>query len=166
MVAALSNCVEVARHILQGIDHYGDAFDVDAIAANGERRMPMTLAPILILVILLIGLTALMIASSAGHNGIVSLLLSLGNATVNYPHKFAETTALHMAAEMGRVRYRFAMIYHANILSQASTISMLCLHGANSNLTTTTGGTPLHIAANTFKGNVGMILLVITWIVR
>ena len=45
------------------------------------------------------GATALMLASSLGHEGIVRLLIK-GGANLHAQHKFAGATALHYAAEV------------------------------------------------------------------
>jgi ankyrin repeat protein len=78
------------------------------------------------------GLTPLMIAASKGHTNIIDLLVLGGGANVNAIHKFASSTSLHFAAELG----------------QYKSLSLLCAHGANSNLLTSTGSTALHSFAH------------------
>lgn len=78
------------------------------------------------------GLTPLMIASIKDYSSIINLLLRDGYANVNTVHKFADSSSLHFAAELGQFR----------------SISLLCAHGANSNLVTTTGSTALHSFAH------------------
>ena len=78
------------------------------------------------------GVSLLMIASSFGHVAIVNILLD-NDADPNAVQPYAQTTALHFAAEMGR----------------ANVIQVLCQRGANVHARKTTGGTPLHTAADT-----------------
>ena len=47
--------------------------------------------------------TALAIASSFGHTGVMRVLIEKGGADLDAQHPFAGTTPLHWAAEMGRV---------------------------------------------------------------
>jgi len=89
------------------------------------------------------GVTPLMLASSLGNAPIVDLLLSIGGALVNAQHSFANTTALHFAAEMGREQV---------LLS-------LCNAGADANAEKSTGGTPLHTAADTNQTIAARILV-------
>jgi ankyrin repeat protein len=69
--------------------------------------------------------------SVCGHCEVIRILVQNGGANINYKHKFASTTALHMAAEQGSHR----------------TIPTLCQLGANTSAATSTGTTPLHTAA-------------------
>ena len=79
------------------------------------------------------GATALMIASSFGHAAVVSVLLTTGRARVTVPHAFAGTTALHFAAEVGRV----------------AVIELLCAADPRAGeARTTSGGQALHTAAD------------------
>lgn len=78
------------------------------------------------------GATALHVASAMGHVGATDALLGSGATLVDAPHKFAQCTALHFAAEMGHV----------------AVVSALCAAGADANARKTTGGTPLHTAAD------------------
>ena len=77
------------------------------------------------------GASPLMVAAAMGHEGVASELCE-GGADVNFAHAFGGSTALHFAAEMGR----------------ASLIAALCAVGADPNARKTTGGTPLHSAAD------------------
>ena len=76
------------------------------------------------------GMNAVMIASSRGH---VSALYALvrGGAQLSATHKFAGTSALHMAAELGQV----------------ATITALCTLGIDADIRTALGGNALHTAA-------------------
>ena len=78
------------------------------------------------------GATALHVASAMGHLEATQELLASGATLVDATHKFAQCTALHFAAEMGHV----------------GVIQALCTAGADSNARKTTGGTPLHTAAD------------------
>ena len=78
------------------------------------------------------GATALMTAAARGHAEAVQLLVTLGHANVHVKHKFAGNTALHMAAE----------------LSQFASVRALCQLGADRQALTSTGSTPLHVAAH------------------
>ena len=78
------------------------------------------------------GATALMTAAARGHTDAVHLLVTLGHANVQIKHKFAGNTALHMAAE----------------LSQFACVRALCQLGADHQALTSTGSTPLHVAAH------------------
>ena len=77
------------------------------------------------------GATALMRAAAMGHLSAVTALLD-GGASADTAHPFALSTALHFAAEMG----------HADI------VSTLCAAGADADAAKSTGGTPLHTAAD------------------
>ena len=77
------------------------------------------------------GATPLMTAAAMGHQESALALLE-GGADPNQKHDFGRSTALHFAAEMGR----------------ASLIRALCAGGADANARKTTGGTPLHSAAD------------------
>lgn len=77
------------------------------------------------------GVTPLMVAASMGHQDAAVELIA-GGADPNHPHAFGHSTALHFAAEMGR----------------AALIRAMCANGADANARKTTGGTPLHSAAD------------------
>ena len=79
------------------------------------------------------GMTALMAAAASGHTKVVQKLIKKGGAKVNRQHRFAGSTALHMAAEMG----------------YADVIVELCKNKANVTARTSLGSTPLHVAADT-----------------
>ena len=83
------------------------------------------------------GATALMTAAAKGHTDAVHLLVTQGHANVHVKHKFAGNTALHMAAE----------------LSQFASVRALCLLGADRHALTSTGSTPLHVAAHAGASN-------------
>ncbi|CAM9461812.1 unnamed protein product, partial [Ectocarpus fasciculatus] len=68
-----------------------------------------------------------------GRVGAIGALASAGHINVNARHKFAGTTALHMAAEV----------------NQSAAIEALCKSGADASLTTSLGSTALHVAAAT-----------------
>ena len=76
-------------------------------------------------------MTALMVAAAAGHAPVVKVLLRAG-ADVGAAHRFAGTTALHMAAET----------------SQPAAVTALCEGGAPTDARTSSGGAPLHTAAD------------------
>lgn len=82
------------------------------------------------------GLTALMIAATRNHPTVIRYLVQHGGANVTYAHKFAGTTALHMAAELGHTE----------------AVEALCSVGANIRALTSTGSTPLHTAAHAGAG--------------
>lgn len=84
-----------------------------------------------------------MIAASFGHVEVVRVLLGIGNANVNRKHAYAGTTALHFAAEMGQVEV----------------IKLLCQHGANVRSKKSTGGIPLHTAADANQTDAVRVLL-------
>lgn len=77
------------------------------------------------------GMNAVMIAASLGRDIAIETLVESGRADVNARHKFAGTTALHMAAE----------------LNHSKAIASLCKLGADENMTTSIGSTALHVAA-------------------
>ena len=95
------------------------------------------------------GITPLMAAASMGHLNATAALLrgspgddspgggggaaASAGANADAAHKFAGTTALHFAAEMGR----------------SEVVALLCAHGADVEAAKKTGGTPLHTAADT-----------------
>jgi len=107
LIASYVGCLDVVSMLLE--EEIGA--DVELVGANG--------------------VTALMAAAGAGHVDIIKLLVTEGNAIVNAKHKFASTTALHMAAEM----------VHADAVRE------LCRHGADPHAVTSTGGTPIHTLA-------------------
>eukprot|EP01041_Mallomonas_annulata_P000155 gene155-259_t len=78
------------------------------------------------------GVTPLMAAAGKSHVDIVRYLVTTGGAVVDRRHKFSGNTALHMAAEM----------------DAPDVVTTLCELGADVNARTTTGGTPLHTAAD------------------
>lgn len=78
------------------------------------------------------GMNALMIAATVGHRHVIEALVRSG-ADVNARHRFAGTTALHMAAELNR----------------SAAIMELCKQGADATLVTSLGSTALHVAAST-----------------
>lgn len=106
MAAAYSGCESILMSLLTE-----DIHDIDAVALNG--------------------LNALMIASSLGYIDIIRHLVKHG-ADINAKHKFAYSTALHMAAE----------------LNQTKSIEMLCRLGIDQTALTSTGSTALHTAAS------------------
>lgn len=77
-----------------------------------------------------------------GHVDVLEVLVKYG-ADVNAKHKFAGSTALHFASEMGQVK----------------AISFLCRHGANVEAAKIQGGTPLHIAADSNQTDVARVLV-------
>lgn len=78
------------------------------------------------------GATPLHLAAAMGHAAAVAALLRGGATLVDAAHAFAHCTALHFAAEMGHV----------------GVVRLLCAAGADANAPKTTGGTPLHTAAD------------------
>jgi len=111
--AALSDSIKVAKLLLDSAD---DARSL--IEARGAH-----------------GLTALHTAASANALKVVDELLKRG-AVVDARHPFANSTALHFAAEDG----------HHEI------IKVLCDAGADADAATTLGGRPLHAAAQKGHG--------------
>ena len=110
------------------------------------------------------GATSLMIASAFGFDDIVKELLH-GGANVRAIHPFASSTALHFAAEMGRVETeillcRFSLNYtnyyfkeHKDVTrgeEEEEIVSTTPL----GRLQTRTGGTPLHTAADTNQSGI------------
>ena len=90
------------------------------------------------------GVTPLMVAASFGHLDIARLLVETGDGVdLNYQHTFALTTAMHFAAEMGRV----------------DIVRYLCMKGADPHARKKTGGTPLHTASDTNQSTVVAVLL-------
>ena len=90
------------------------------------------------------GVTPLMVAASFGHLDIARLLVETGDGVdLNYQHTFALTTAMHFAAEMGRV----------------DVVRYLCMKGADPHAPKKTGGTPLHTASDTNQSTVVAVLL-------
>jgi ankyrin repeat protein len=87
------------------------------------------------------GATPLMVASAFGFDDIAEELIVNGGADARATHPFATSTALHFAAEMGRIEI----------------VNLLCRDNQNDDglalplgrLRTSTGGTPLHTAADT-----------------
>ena len=77
------------------------------------------------------GATPLMMAATMGHLKVTEALLK-AEANPDTKHNFAKTTALHFAAEVGRIEI----------------IEILCNHGADIEAEKSTGGTPLHTAAD------------------
>ena len=77
------------------------------------------------------GVTPLMAASAMGHEEVVVALIE-GGASINHPHAFGGTTAIHFAAEMGR----------------GNLIRTLCMNGADAEAIKTNGGRPLHTASD------------------
>ena len=78
------------------------------------------------------GATPLHVASAMGHEEAVRALLRCESTLPDHTHAFAQCTALHFAAEMGHV----------------PVVTALCEAGADANARKTTGGTPLHTAAD------------------
>ena len=89
------------------------------------------------------GATPLMIAASLNMVDSINILVKQGHADVNAAHFFAKTTALHFAAEMGHTE----------------AISLLCKLGANVNLRTSSGGTPIHTASDSNRPQVLKVLV-------
>ena len=115
MVAAYSNCHPVLSVLLSHLsEHFYSSEDL-------MSHLESTAAH---------GLSALMVGSLRESTKCVKLLLKQG-VDPSQKHAFAQTTSLHMAAELG----------HESILR------LLCTHGANSSATTSVGGTALHTAA-------------------
>jgi ankyrin repeat protein len=88
------------------------------------------------------GATPLMLAASVGHLHVMDTLLQAG-AAVDGRHKFAGSTALHFAAEMG----------------QEKAVRKLCAAGADVEAEKNHGGRPLHTAADTNQPKVVAALL-------
>jgi ankyrin repeat protein len=128
MGAAYMGCVDIVAFLL---DEFGDdpEVDVDEVGTHG--------------------VTALMVAATASadtsiptasqkdqavcpHCEIIRMFVTKGAADINFKHKFAQTTALHMCSELSSYR----------------TIPTLCQLGANTSAITSTGSTPLHTAAS------------------
>jgi ankyrin len=115
ITASYSGCLSIIDFILaQKLLHEStdNEVDVEAVGLHGAN--------------------ALMAAAARGHADAVGLLILKGGANVNATHRFAGTTALHMAAEMSR----------------AAAVTTLCKHGASVLAVTSTGSTPLHTAAH------------------
>eukprot|EP00092_Neocalanus_flemingeri_P024493 GFUD01026561.1.p1 GENE.GFUD01026561.1~~GFUD01026561.1.p1 ORF type:complete len:899 (-),score=198.15 GFUD01026561.1:15-2711(-) len=88
------------------------------------------------------GATALMMAAAMGNLDVISTLLD-GGANPNTRHAFGKTTALHFAAEVGR----------------AEAVELLCRRGADVEAEKTTGGGPLHTAADANQTEVVRVLV-------
>jgi ankyrin repeat protein len=80
------------------------------------------------------GATPLMMAAAMGHVDVARTLIEFAprGADVDAAHRYAQTTALHWAAEMGRVEV----------------VALLCASGANVEAAKITGGTALHTASD------------------
>ena len=89
------------------------------------------------------GATALHAAAAMGHGEVVTALLAGGTTLVDEAHAFAGCTALHFAAEMGHV----------------DVVTALCGAGADADARKSTGGTPLHTAADCDQPRVVAALL-------
>jgi ankyrin repeat protein len=88
------------------------------------------------------GATALMVAASMGHLLVLDVLIQHG-AKLDARHKFAGSTAIHFAAEMGEV----------------AAVKRLCSAGADVESEKTHGGRALHTAADTNQPEVITALL-------
>jgi len=88
------------------------------------------------------GATALMMAAAMGNLDVVSSLLD-GGAKPDTRHAFGKTTALHFAAEVGR----------------DEVVTLLCRRGADVEAEKTTGGGPLHSAADANQTDVVRVLV-------
>lgn len=73
---------------------------------------------------------------------VMRLLLEAG-ANADAAHKFAKSTALHFAAEMGQIE----------------ACRLLCQSGANPQAKKIQGGTPLHVAADSNQSNIAEVLV-------
>jgi len=91
------------------------------------------------------GATPLMVASAFGFEDIVQELLH-GGANVRAIHPFASSTALHFAAEMGRVETAILLCRFSLNYTESTT--------PLGRLQTRTGGTPLHTAADTNQSGI------------
>jgi ankyrin repeat protein len=89
------------------------------------------------------GATPLMIAASLNHHEMIELLHTQGHANLDATHPYANTTALHFAAERGNIE----------------SIRILCHLGANPNFANKIGGTPLHTASDSNQPNAVRTLL-------
>eukprot|EP01048_Picozoa_sp_COSAG05_P007294 COSAG05_NODE_511_length_9092_cov_6.078839_2_plen_440_part_00 len=88
------------------------------------------------------GATPLMLAASVGHLHVIDTLVQHG-AKVDARHKFAGSTAIHFAAELG----------------QHAAVKKLCAAGADVEAEKSHGGRPLHTAADTNQPEVVEALL-------
>jgi len=88
------------------------------------------------------GVSALHAAASLGHLEVIRVLVRY-KASLNLKHKFAQSTPIHFAAEMG----------------QAATVTLLCESGANVEAQKSHGGRPIHTAADTNQAEVTRALI-------
>ena len=88
------------------------------------------------------GATPLMVAASMGHLLVIDVLIQHG-AQLDARHKFAGSTAIHFAAEMGEV----------------AAVKRLCAAGADVESEKTHGGRAIHTAADTNQPEVITALL-------
>ena len=106
IAASYSGCLGVVEFLIN------EGSDVEAFGSNGVN--------------------ALMAAAGKGHEQVIEALVVKGKASINSKHKFADTTALHIAGELGKV----------------SAIKKLCDLGGDIYSRTTVGSTVLHTAAH------------------
>lgn len=129
MIASFLNCSQIVSYLLS------EGADVHAVGLSGT--------------------TALMVAAAKGNVQILNLLISIGEApAITFKHKFADSTALHFAAEMNQHAAIAALCNHPALVGEHHSMHL----GADSdtsrepvrnfgNSRTSIGSTALHTAA-------------------